>query len=148
MRQPTDKNRTDAQRSRIMRSVRREKTKPELAVARFLGSRGVRFGTNVRSLPGSPDLANKSRRFAVYVHGCFWHRHPGCRKATTPKQNAAFWATKFAQNVARDRVKEQALRDLGFEVAVVWECETTDDATLGRALRKILEAGQSRRSRD
>jgi DNA mismatch endonuclease (patch repair protein) len=121
-----------------MRAVRREKTTPELAVARFLGAHGVRFRTNVRSLPGSPDLANKSRRFAVYVHGCFWHRHSGCSRATTPKNNAEFWRTKFEQNVARDRRKEQALRDLGFEVAVVWECETRDEGQLWRTLAGVL----------
>lgn len=125
-------------RSRIMRAVRRERTTPELAVARFLRARGVRFRTNVRSLPGSPDLANKRKRFAIYVHGCFWHRHTGCKKTTTPKSNADFWRTKFEQNVARDRRKEEALRDLGFEVAVVWECEAGDEKRLGHALRKVL----------
>lgn len=125
-------------RSRIMRAVRRERTTPELAVARYLRARGVRFRTNVRSLPGSPDLANKTRKLAVYVHGCFWHRHPGCKKATTPKDNADFWRTKFEQNVARDRRKEEALRELGFEVAVVWECESGDEKRLDRALRKVL----------
>lgn len=121
-----------------MRAVPRERTTPELAVARFLRSRGLRFRTNVRSLPGSPDLANKTRKFAVYVHGCFWHRHSGCKKATTPKDNAEFWRTKFDENVARDRRKERALRNLGFEVVVVWECEAADDARLIHALRPIL----------
>lgn len=136
---PSESRVTDARRSRIMRAVRQEKTKPELAVARFLRARGVRFRMNVRSLPGSPDLANKSRGFAVYVHGCFWHRHPGCGRATTPKNNAEFWRTKFEQNVARDQRKERALRGLGFEVAVVWECETHDDGLLSRALEGVLE---------
>ena len=135
----------DAVRSRIMRSVRRERTSPELAVARFLRSKGVRFRTNVPSLPGSPDLANKKRRFAVYVHGCFWHRHSGCKKATTPKDNAEFWKRKFEQNVARDRRKEAALRDLGFEVAVVWECEVADEDRLRYALRNVLRRAFSMR---
>jgi DNA mismatch endonuclease (patch repair protein) len=121
-----------------MRAVRRERTNPELAVARFLRARGVRFRTNVRSLPGSPDLANKTKKLAIYVHGCFWHRHAACKKATTPKQNAEFWRTKFEQNVARDRRKVQALRDLGFEVAVVWECEAGNEKRLDRVLRKVI----------
>jgi DNA mismatch endonuclease, patch repair protein len=128
----------DETRSRIMRSVKREKTKPEIAVARYLSARGIRFRTNVRSLPGSPDLANKSRRFAIYVHGCFWHRHEGCRRATTPKDNATFWREKFEQNVARDRRKERALRSLGYEVVTVWECETVSEDRLAEALRPIL----------
>jgi DNA mismatch endonuclease (patch repair protein) len=77
-------------------------------------------------------------KFAVYVHGCFWHRHPGCKKATTPKDNAVFWQTKFEQNVARDRRKEKALRDLGFLVAIVWECEVAEESRLNRILQKVL----------
>jgi DNA mismatch endonuclease (patch repair protein) len=92
----------------------------------------------VRSLPGSPDLANKTKMIAVYVHGCFWHRHQGCKQTTTPKDNAEFWRTKFEQNVARDRRKEEALRKLGFEVAVVWECEAGDEKRLDRTLRKVV----------
>lgn len=131
-------------RSRIMRAVRRERTTPELVVAQFLRARGVRFRTNVRSLPGSPDLANKTRKLAVYVHGCFWHRHPGCKKGTTPKDNAEFWRTKFEQNVARDSRKEGALRELGYEVAVVWECEVADEKRLDRALRKLVRRATER----
>jgi DNA mismatch endonuclease (patch repair protein) len=121
-----------------MRSVRRERTDPEEAVAAALRRAGVRFRRNVRSLPGSPDLANKSRRFAVYVHGCFWHRHPGCSRATSPKTNAEFWQTKFAANVERDARKEQALRALGYNVEVIWECQTKDYESLDRRVARIL----------
>jgi len=133
----------DETRSRIMRSVPRERTDPELAVGAYLRSKTVHFRTNVRSLPGSPDLANKSKKFAIYVHGCFWHRHQDCKKATTPKDNAAFWRKKFEQNVARDTRKENALRALGFEVAVVWECEVRDEVRLNRALRRVLRAASA-----
>lgn len=126
-------------RSKIMRAVRRERTTPERAVAEFLGNNGVRFRTNVRNLPGTPDLANKKRRFAVYVHGCFWHRHPGCRKASTPKSNVEFWRVKFLQNVERDRRKYLELRKLGFEVVVVWECETREAARMTHKLKSVLE---------
>jgi len=132
-------------RSRIMRAVPRERTTPELEVARFLRAKGLQFRTNVRSLPGSPDLANKTKRFAIYVHGCFWHRHAACKKTTTPKDNAEFWRKKFEQNIARDRRNEEALRELGFEVAVVWECEVHDKPRLDTALRKIIRRAGVRR---
>lgn len=125
-------------RSRIMRSVRRERTDPEEAVAAALRRAGVRFRRNVRTLPGSPDLANKARRFAIYVHGCFWHRHPGCSKATMPKANAEFWRRKFDANVERDARKEQALRSLGYEVEVIWECETKDPDELDRRVARMF----------
>jgi DNA mismatch endonuclease, patch repair protein len=129
---------TSPLRSRIMRSVPREGTTAEVRVATFLRSRGIRFRRNVRSLPGSPDLANKSRALAIYVHGCFWHRHPGCRRATVPKANASFWATKFEENVVRDRRKESALRALGYRVEVVWECQTFTEEQLANALAELL----------
>ena len=135
---PGDGTDAAAVRSRIMRSVRRERTDPEEAVAAALRRAGVRFRRNVRSLPGSPDLANKRRRFAVYVHGCFWHRHPGCPRATTPKANAKFWRTKFASNVERDARKEQALRALGYDVEVIWECQAKDPEELDRWVARVF----------
>jgi DNA mismatch endonuclease (patch repair protein) len=125
-------------RSRIMRSVRQERTKPEEAVARALRKAGVRFRQNVRSLPGSPDVANKSRRFAIYVHGCFWHRHPGCAMATTPKVNAEFWQQKFEANVERDARKAEALRALGYAVTIIWECETRDQVLLELRIAEVI----------
>ena len=131
-----------ALRSRIMRSVPRERTTPEEAVAGALRLLGVRFRRNVRSLPGSPDLANKTRRFAIYVHGCFWHRHTGCARATTPKANALFWVTKFAANVARDARKERALRTLGYDVDIIWECQTKDPEELARIVSRIFPSNR------
>jgi DNA mismatch endonuclease, patch repair protein len=131
----------DSKRSAIMRAVRREKTGPELAVASYLTQHEIRFRHNVRSLPGSPDLANVTKGFAVYVHGCFWHRHANCPKTTTPKDNAKFWATKFSENIARDARNLRSLRRAGFETAVVWECETKDERKLARALRRVVRAG-------
>lgn len=133
---------TSELRSRIMRAVPRERTTAEVRVATFLTSRGIRFRRNVRSLPGSPDLANKSRAFAIYVHGCFWHRHRGCRRTTVPKANAAFWERKFEQNIARDNRKESALREMGYRVAVVWECETSTDERLAKALDGLVRETQ------
>jgi DNA mismatch endonuclease (patch repair protein) len=86
----------------------------------------------VRSLPGSPDLANKTRRWAIFVNGCFWHNHTGCKLATIPTRNAAFWGQKFAANRKRDAAKIRQLRRAGFKTIVVWQCQTRD--------RRALEA--------
>jgi DNA mismatch endonuclease (patch repair protein) len=132
-------NRDDAElRSHIMRSVRQERTGPEDAVAAAMVRAGMRFRRNVRSLPGSPDLANKTRRFAIFVHGCFWHRHPGCPKATMPKTNVEFWVNKFLANVERDSRKEESLRAIGYNVQVIWECETQDAESLDRLVARLL----------
>lgn len=83
---------------------------------------GYRFVTHSRKLPGRPDISNSSRRWAIFVHGCFWHGHEDCPKARLPRRNAEFWREKVAANAARDARKEEALRALGFDVYVVWEC--------------------------
>lgn len=116
--------------------MRQAGTLAELEVRRVLSSMGVRYRVNVNSLPGSPDVANIRRQFAVFVHGCFWHRHPGCRYATTPKTNRAFWADKFAANVSRDRRAKKALERRGFHVVVVWECEARSQ----RLVKKLFDA--------
>lgn len=108
-----------------MARVRQAGTTPELKVREALTAIGARYRLNVRSLPGSPDIANKSRRKAIFVHGCFWHRHDGCARATTPKTRTEHWKYKFERNVRRDRAKEAALLDLGFDVLTIWECEAS-----------------------
>ena len=97
---------------------------------------GYRFRTNVRALPGSPDIAFTARKRAIFVHGCFWHRHPGCRLASTPKTRVTFWQEKFARNVERDARKVSELQSGGWEVLTVWECETRD---MEGALPRITE---------
>lgn len=92
-------------------------------------ARGFRFRIHRKDLPGSPDLVFPRFRVAVFVHGCFWHRHLGCRFAATPKSRTEFWQAKFEANVARDMRVQQALRDDGWRVAVVWECALRKDAT-------------------
>jgi DNA mismatch endonuclease (patch repair protein) len=89
----------------------------------------------VKSLPGSPDLANKKNRWVIFVNGCFWHQHRGCRKATKPKRNAAFWEEKFSANRRRDAFKIKALRVAGFRVAIIWECETLEPQKLQHRLQ-------------
>lgn len=129
--------------SRIMRSVRQRGTAPELVVRRLLSDMGVRYRLNVSGLPGTPDLVNQARGFAVFVDGCFWHRHAGCSRATTPKANHKFWLSKFEANVARDRRNRLALRRLGYSVIVVWECEAAYPSRLAGRLRRLLSRGDS-----
>ncbi|WP_412462281.1 very short patch repair endonuclease [Pseudomonas sp. SC11] len=122
-----------------MRAVRRAHTKPELLVRKAMHALGLRFRLHSKSLPGSPDIVLAKHHTVVFVHGCFWHRHPGCKYATTPKTRQEFWIPKFEGNVARDARKEAQLHELGWRVLVVWECETKDLAALSVRLR--LEFG-------
>lgn len=137
MRAPKPK---DPKRSALMARVRQRGTAAELVVGATLRSLGESYRLNVKALPGSPDFANRKRKWAVFVHGCFWHHHRGCKRATVPKTNEAFWRGKFADNRARDARALRALRSAGFRVVIVWECETVDPAVLGDRLSKVLEA--------
>lgn len=134
---------TTADRSRRMGDIRQRATKPELAVREALAQLGIRYRVNARTLPGRPDIANVRQRFAIFVHGCFWHRHPGCSRATSPARNAAFWQVKFDANVERDRQAREALQARGFRVLTVWECQTTDAPLLRHTLRTQLPIGVS-----
>jgi len=114
-------------------------TGPERVVRRALHKRGFRFRLHRRDLPGTPDIVLPKYRTAIYVHGCFWHRHAGCRLATTPGTNRKFWADKFAANVLRDRRTLAAIRRLGWHALVIWECEAEDELRLARKLEKIRD---------
>lgn len=131
---------TPEQRSRNMAAIRSKNTKPETKVRSLLHAAGYRFRLHRKDLPGSPDLVLPKYHTAIFVHGCYWHRHPGCRYASEPKSNTEFWQTKFAANVQRDQAAQQAPRDLGWKVVIVWECETRDIATLEARLRGELQA--------
>jgi len=111
-----------ATRSRMMASIRGRDTLPEMRVRRALHRAGFRFRLHARALPGRPDLVLRKHRAVILVHGCFWHRHVGCRTASTPSANAGFWQAKFSANVARDARNRQALMDAGWRIAIVWEC--------------------------
>jgi DNA mismatch endonuclease (patch repair protein) len=130
----------DPARSALMSRIRDKNTKPEVIVRRVAHALGYRFRLHSRNLPGTPDLVFRRMRKAIFVHGCFWHRHPGCRRTTTPKTRAEYWAIKFRQNVERDARNEHQLQALGWDVLVVWECETFDTATLVRRLDSFLKA--------
>jgi DNA mismatch endonuclease (patch repair protein) len=129
---------TDPATTARMRAVRRADTAPEQAVKREVRRLGIRFSSANDDLPGSPDLANRSRRWAVFVHGCFWHRHADCPRATLPRRNRRSWIDKFTKNGERDRRAARALRALGYAVLVVWECETRETERLSHRIRRRL----------
>lgn len=130
---------TREHRSSIMAQIRGRDTKPELAVRRAAHALGYRFRLHRRELPGSPDMVFPARRKVVFVHGCYWHRHPGCRLAYTPKSNVTFWTAKFDRNVSRDEEAQARLIELGWDALTIWECQTTDDSRLKRLLREFLQ---------
>jgi len=125
--------------ARRMGGIRQKDTAPEIAVRRTLVALGLRYRVRNRDLPGSPDIANRSGGWAVFVHGCYWHRHLGCPRATTPRRNASFWRAKLAANVARDRRAAATLRRNGFRVLIVWECQTVQLNSMSRLVRRFVQ---------
>lgn len=124
-----------AKRREIMQSVRRERTHPEEELATLLRMAGVRFRRNVASLPGRPDFVISRARVVVFVHGCFWHGHIGCRKGRSlPKTNSQYWTDKVLRNQSRDRCVARRLRADGYSVFTVWACELTS----GEIPRRLL----------
>lgn len=130
---------TTRERSLLMGRVRQAKTAPEEAVAAWLRDHRIRYRRNVRTLPGRPDFANQRAGFAIFVHGCYWHRHPGCGRATTPTRNRDFWLDKFAANVARDAARVAELEQGGLRALTVWECETENGAILDEKLGPLVK---------
>ncbi len=133
------------QRSRLMSRIRGKDTGPELKVRQLAHALGFRFRLHRRDLPGSPDLVFASRRKVIFVHGCYWHRHPGCRYAYSPKSNVEFWQAKFAANAARDQIAMKALEETGWQVLVVWECETRNAEALQTRLANFLKNDMAKR---
>ena len=117
---------TAERRSANMGRIKGKGTGPERRVRSAVHSLGYRFRVNRRDLPGSPDLVFPSRKLAIFVHGCFWHRHISCKYCYHPKSNIEFWARKFNNNVARDKRVEGELTEMGWRVETIWECETKD----------------------
>ncbi|WP_371133532.1 very short patch repair endonuclease [Thiobacillus sp.] len=109
-------------RSRMMAGIKGKNTKPELVVRRYLHSKGFRYRLHDSKLPGKPDLVMPKYKLLIFVHGCFWHRHLGCRYATSPEQNREKWEEKFKRNVKRDQQQIKQLIDQGWRVLVIWEC--------------------------
>lgn len=127
------------QRSRNMRAIKGRDTGPELTVRRLLHAMGYRFRLHRRDLPGSPDVVLPRLRAAIFIHGCFWHRHACSRGRSEPSTRRTFWRAKFAANVKRDRRAARALRCEGWRVLVVWECQTRDLERLRERLARFLQ---------
>jgi DNA mismatch endonuclease (patch repair protein) len=127
-----------------MKRVRRRDTSAEMIVRRWLHSRGVRYRVGVRTLPGSPDLVNRTQGWAIFVHGCFWHGHEGCSAGHLPASNVSFWTEKIGANRARDERKIRELEGLGLRVIVIWECDlkrwSKSKGPLPRPLRAIVKS--------
>ena len=111
-------------RSEMMKGIRSKDTKPEKTVRSWLHRGGYRFRIHRKDLPGTPDIVLPRYRLAIFVHGCYWHRHENCKLTALPKTNTEFWESKFAKNQERDKLKLEECRDAGWKVVVIWECET------------------------
>lgn len=131
---------TPEARSANMARIRGRDTGPEIAVRKALHAGGFRYRLHRRDLPGTPDILLIRQRIAIFVHGCYWHRHEGCRNATTPATRTDFWEAKFAANVERDARNAAALEAAGWKVVVIWECETAKPGQLAAVIRERLPA--------
>ncbi|MBO3803985.1 MAG: DNA mismatch endonuclease Vsr [Candidatus Brockarchaeota archaeon] len=131
---------TKEKRSWNMSRIRSKNTGPERLVRSCLRRLGIRFSSYGKSITGNPDIILQGRKIALFVHGCFWHRHNHCPYAYVPKSRVSFWRRKFQRNIARDRFVRARLLKEGWTVAVVWECQTRDRDSLENRLRTLLMA--------
>lgn len=132
---------TPQRRSENMRAIRSKGMAPEMIVRQTAHALGYRFRLHRKELPGKPDLVFPGRRKVLFVHGCFWHQHadPKCKVARKPKSNLDYWLPKLDRNIARDAANARALKEAGWTVLTIWECETRDRAGLERMLSEVLE---------
>src|SRR5690606_33231808 len=127
-------------RSENMRRIRSKNTAPEMAVRSLAHRLGYRYRLHRKDIPGKPDLVFPGRRKVIFIHGCFWHQHPGCREGRPPKSNTAYWLPKLERNMERDKDALARLAAAGWDVLVIWECETKDAEALARTLTGFLGA--------
>lgn len=130
---------TPNQRSERMSRIRGKDMRPELTVRRITHGMGYRYRLHVRTLPGNPDLVFRPRRKVIFVHGCFWHRHEGCKLARLPKTRLEFWLPKLESNKQRDMAKQAQLHESGWEVLVIWECWLSDTAFVQSEIKDFLQ---------
>ena len=130
---------SEEKRSWNMSRIRGKDTKPEIIVRSMLHKMGYRFSLHRKDLPGTPDIVLPKYKTAIFVHGCFWHRHKGCKYAYTPKSRIKFWKNKFIETVKRDKQHLKQLKENGWEVFIVWECETKDMDKLKKIINKISQ---------
>jgi len=126
-------------RSENMRRIRSKDTAPEMAVRRLVHGMGYRYRLHRKDIPGKPDLSFPGRRKVIFIHGCFWHQHPGCREGRPPKSNADYWLPKLERNQARDKEALEQLAASGWEALVLWECEMKDIPALTGKIKNFLE---------
>lgn len=131
------------ERSKNMAAIHSKNTKPEIYLRKLLFARGYRYGINSKSVPGHPDIYMKKYNTAIFVHGCFWHRHEGCKYAYMPKSRVEFWQKKFDANVKRDETVRKKLKELNIKQLVIWECTVTkmekSDIYRNEILGRIVE---------
>ena len=132
---------SEERRSWNMSRIRSKNTNPEIAVRKMLHQRGIRYRLHAKDLPGKPDLSNKKKKFTVFVNGCFWHQHEGCKRANIPKSNKDYWIPKLDKNVEKQRKNLALLNKMGFKTYVVWECELNDIEN-NKALMEIVSANK------
>lgn len=126
------------QRSRNMSRIRSRDTKPELVVRSMLHRAGFRFRLNVKKLPGKPDIVLPKYKIIIFVHGCFWHQHPGCKRQLIPSSRKEYWEPKLKKNTERDKLHLLSLKELGWRVGVIWECDTTSPVVLSNKLSNLF----------
>tara|TARA_B100000579_G_C22493977_1_gene693766 strand:+ start:309 stop:701 length:393 start_codon:yes stop_codon:yes gene_type:complete len=117
---------TKSKRSWNMSRIRSKDTKPELIIRKMLHNSGIRYRLHVSDLPGKPDISNKKKGFAIFVNGCFWHQHEGCKRATVPKSNKEYWIPKLEKNIERQKDNINSILNMGMKSYIVWECEVKD----------------------
>ncbi|MGH3087754.1 MAG: very short patch repair endonuclease [Rubrobacteraceae bacterium] len=127
------------ERSKVMSRVRNKDTKPEMRVRRMIHAMGYRYRIHHGRLPGKPDLVFPERGKVIFVHGCFWHRHEDCKRCRIPKSRPEYWIPKLKKNKSRDMENQNKLREMGWDVLVVWECETEEAAGLPNRIMSFLE---------
>jgi DNA mismatch endonuclease (patch repair protein) len=128
-----------SRRSEIMRSIKGKNTSPELAVRSLMYRMGYRYRLHIKELPGCPDIVFPRRQKVIFVHGCFWHSHRKCKKATIPKSNVSFWTEKLLRNKERDATNRRMLKKLGWQVLTIWQCDLKRLENLQDKLRRFLE---------
>ena len=139
---------TPEKRSNIMRLVRSKDTKPEMKVRSLLHNLGFRFRLHRKDLPGNPDIVLPKYSMVIFIHGCFWHRHKGCKEATMPATRQDYWIPKFQRTVERDKRNQKELQRLAWNVIVVWECELKDVNSLSYRLMKTISSSMPHYSQD
>jgi DNA mismatch endonuclease (patch repair protein) len=128
------------QRSRNMSRIRSKNTEPEIIVRKALTKYGMKYRLHLTNLPGSPDIVLTKKRIAIFINGCFWHQHEGCKRKSMPKTNTEYWNNKLSLNIERQNKNIANLKSLGWKTGIVWECQTKDENTLDNVLSDIINA--------